>query len=107
MSNLKLSQQASDMKTQICKKRDDTVKKSIALAFERTNLPVFNLDNLTTDVLREFEGKDIYIITKAIKNGSLGLYGRTYRMSTQEVCIWIREFLKSYKPPMQKNPYKL
>lgn len=68
---------------------------SVALAFERTNLPMFNTDKLVLDVLKEFENTPIKDITKAIKKGSLGHYGRTYRMSTQEVCLWIREYKAS------------
>lgn len=31
-------------------------------------------------------------ILKAIRNGSLGRYGKTFKLSTQEICIWIREY---------------
>tara|TARA_R110000772_G_scaffold167652_2_gene279376 strand:+ start:867 stop:1205 length:339 start_codon:yes stop_codon:yes gene_type:complete len=108
MSNLKISQQASEVAIQNFKNKE-LVKKSIALAFERTNTTVFNIENLIEDVLREFKHKDIELITKAIKNGSLGLYGKTYKLSTQEVCIWIREYQKELdkleKSKSYANPY--
>ena len=33
-------------------------------------------------------------IQKAIRSGSLGKYGRTYKFTIQEVCFWVREYLK-------------
>ena len=96
MKNLKVLHEASETAIQISN-NENTLKASIGLAFERVNLPVFKIDDLSKDVLSEFKGKDINLITEAIKKGSLGLYGRTYRMSTQEVCIWIREYLKTNK----------
>jgi hypothetical protein len=32
-----------------------------------------------------------------LRNGGLGKYGRTYKLSTQEVCYWIREHIKPIK----------
>ena len=103
MSNLKALQQTSELTTRTSKKLE-VIKQSMALAFERTNLPVFNIESLSKDVLSEFENKDVTLITKAIRNGSLGLYGRTYRISTQEVCIWIREYLKTN--PVSRKDFK-
>ena len=103
MNNLKALQQTSELTTQTSKKLE-VIKQSMALAFERTNLPVFNIESLSNDVLSEFKNKDVSLITKAIRNGSLGLYGRTYRISTQEVCIWIREYLKTN--PVSRNDFK-
>tara|TARA_R110002124_G_scaffold283449_2_gene459470 strand:- start:1188 stop:1334 length:147 start_codon:yes stop_codon:yes gene_type:complete len=40
----------------------------------------------------------------AIKKGALGEFGRTYRMSTQEVCIWINEHLKSINRDINGKP---
>ena len=34
-------------------------------------------------------------VLKALKNGSSGMYGKTYKLTAQEVCIWIREYNKS------------
>jgi hypothetical protein len=36
-------------------------------------------------------------IRQALRNGGLGKYGRTYKLSTQEVCYWIREHIKPIK----------
>ena len=108
MSNLKITQQTSEKAIQTYKKSKDLIKNSVMLAFERTNTPVFDVENLIEDILIEFKGKDIELITKAIRNGSLGLYGKTYKLSTQEVCIWIREYAKTYvisKDKFISNPY--
>jgi hypothetical protein len=49
------------------------------------------------DISTEFKTIELEEIQKAIRNGSLGKYGRTYKFSTQEVCIWIREYLEDKK----------
>ena len=70
------------------------IQKSLILAVERTNTPMFDLTNMLNDINSEFRNTSLEDIQKAIRNGSLGKYGKTYRFSTQEVCIWIREYLK-------------
>lgn len=105
MSNSKNLPQISENNTQIYKQNKEVLGLSIALAFERTNTPPFDINKLTQDVLEEFKKQDIKIITTAIKKGSLGAFGKTYKLSTQEVCIWIREYLKTYKPKPVKNQY--
>jgi hypothetical protein len=42
-------------------------------------------------------------IRQALRNGGLGKYGRTYKLSTQEVCYWIREHIK----PIKQDRYEL
>lgn len=93
MTNLKKLPQTSESNIQTYKKTE-VIKLSMALAIERTNTPAFNVDNLVGDVLDEFKGVSVNIITEAIKKGSLGSYGKTYKLSTQEVCIWVREHIK-------------
>jgi len=36
-------------------------------------------------------------IREALRNGSLAKYGITYKLNTQVICFWIREYLKSKK----------
>jgi hypothetical protein len=67
---------------------------SILIAFERTMTEPYNIENMVKDIISEFPKVNPDDILKAIRNGSLGKYGKTYKLSTQEVCIWIREFLK-------------
>jgi len=50
---------------------------------------------LVSDVLSEFPRVSNEDITLALRSGSLGKYGRTFKLSTQEVCFWIREYQKS------------
>lgn len=75
----------------------NNLKLSIAFAFERTRSEVFKIDGMISDILTEFPRLSSEKITEAIRNGSLGKYGRTFRLSTQEVCYWIREYLKPIK----------
>ena len=101
MNNITITSQKLSETTQTSKNKE-LIQLSVAVALERTNSPALKVDSLVNDILEEFKNYDIDQITKAIRNGSLGLYGRTYRMSTQEVCIWIREYLKTNKIPVKK-----
>lgn len=67
---------------------------SLGVAEQRTDLKFKNIVESHTDVLNEFSNIPIDKIQKAIRNGSLGKYGQTYRLSTQEICRWIREYNK-------------
>lgn len=74
--------------------RISNVQASVLIAFERTLTEPYNIDNMVKDIVSEFPRINPEEIVKAIRNGSLGKYGKTYKLSTQEVCIWIREYLK-------------
>jgi len=62
---------------------------------QRTEMELKNIDETIDDIYSEFGHINLGDIKKAIRNGSLAKYGRTYKLSTQEICFWIREFLKS------------
>jgi hypothetical protein len=93
------------------KTKDNTLQKSQnnTLAFNdvlfasllktelRTGKNLLNIDETMIDIKQEFKHLRAEQIIKAIRNGSLGLYGSTYNLSTQQVCIWIREYLKPSK----------
>lgn len=68
--------------------------KSLVLAFERTRSDPFDVSGLVIDVLKEFPKLSSDEMIEALRNGGLGKYGRTFRLSTQEVCYWIRMYLK-------------
>jgi hypothetical protein len=70
------------------------LNQSIAVAIERTKTEPFNIQPMAQDILSEFPKISNDEFTLAIRNGSLGKYGKTYKLSTQEVCFWIREYLK-------------
>ena len=53
-----------------------------------------NLDTCIEDIASEFNYLNLWQIKEAIRLGSMGKYGRSFRLSTQEICYWIREFLK-------------
>jgi len=57
----------------------------------------FNIDHTINDIISEFGYVSLKQIREALRKGSLGHYGKTYKLSTQEVCVWIREYLKSNK----------
>ena len=70
------------------------LRQSLALAFERTATEPYNIDNMIVDVTTESPNLSENDFTKAIINGSLGKYEKVYKLSTTEVCFWIREFLE-------------
>lgn len=76
------------------------------IACERTNGELSNLDSTIIDIQNEFPELREEDFKKALKGGSLGKYGRTYKLSTQEICIWIREYLKE-NPTLGKTNQKL
>ena len=77
----------------------------INVAFERTNkigtaLPPANIvKNICADLITEFPTATVDDFTKALRNGGLGRYGVTYTLSTQVMCVWMREYLKAKSVP--------
>lgn len=64
---------------------------------ERTGSTDLIINSTLQDVIKEFPLMTEDRIIEAIKKGSLGAYGKTYKLTTQEICIWIREYLKTKK----------
>lgn len=60
-------------------------------------MEIKNIDETIEDIFTEFGYLNLSDIKKALRNGSLGKYGRSYKLSTQELCYWIREFIKENK----------
>ena len=56
-----------------------------------------SIDETINDLLDEFKHVTIKDIRESLRGGGFGKYGRTYKLSTQEISIWIREYLKSKK----------
>ncbi len=71
------------------------LKPSLALAMERVGMELSNINSTIFDIETEFSFLSLEKIQYAIRCGGLGKYGRTYKMTTQEVCYWIREYIKS------------
>lgn len=70
------------------------IQKSLVYAMDRTGDTELIIENTIHDILSEFKLLSEDKIKEAIKKGSLGAYGKTYKLTTQEICIWIREYLK-------------
>ena len=77
---------------------------AIATAFERTGTDPYNIDSMVNDIFTEFPNITEEQITKSMRNGGLGMYGKTYKLTTQEVCIWIRTYLKDSGPIQAFHP---
>ena len=76
---------------------EDDIKRSLIIVMSRLSMDFKNIDSTTNDLFNEFSYVTIKQIREALRKGSLGHYGKTYKLSTQEVCVWIREYLKSNK----------
>lgn len=85
------------------------LKKSITVAFDRTGtvpMGLEQIDLMVNDVFAEFPGLNEVDIKKALRNGGMGLYGKTYKLTTQEICIWIRQYIKENVPAKYKAPWQ-
>lgn len=98
MNNLQNLQQPLETATAI-----SNIRASLALAMERTSQELKNIDSVISDIQKEFSRTSEQDILKALKSGALGKYGRTYKLCSQEVCIWIR----AYKKEISDNTLKL
>ena len=82
------------MKALEIQERGYNLKPSLALAMERLEMEIKNIDNTIEDICTEFFYCKLSDIKEAIRQGSLAKYGRSYRLSTQEISYWIRQYLK-------------
>jgi hypothetical protein len=76
---------------------EDDIKCSLAMVMHRLGMDFKDITMTSNDIVTEFNFMSLKQIREALRNGSLGKYGRTYKLSTQEVCFWIREYLKANK----------
>lgn len=98
MDNLQQSQQ--NLENDSLTFEMDIVRTSIALAFSRTGTE-FDKDlanNIFLDAIDTFPNLRIEQFAEALKLGSLGEYGKTYKLTVQEVCIWIRTYKRDRTP---------
>lgn len=85
----------SESNIQTYSQNEKIIAASILLAFERTATKPERIEGLLRDVLNEFDYLPTEQITEAIKKGSLGYFGSCYKISTLQICLWIREFIKN------------
>lgn len=92
MNNLQKSQGLQDSDKLV-----NNIKIAVTVAYDRleVELCIDKLNKISNDIHSEFINIGDSLILQALRNGGLGKYGRTYKLNTQELCIWIREFLKS------------
>ena len=88
------------------------VKVAVTVVYDRleSELSIDKLNRIVSDVVSEFGELNVNLIVTALRNGSLGKYGKTYKLNIQEICIWIREYLKTDEAhllltPIQKKQF--
>ena len=74
--------------------KDYSLKPSLAIAMERTDCEIKNINAIIQDIFSEFSDKKLIDIKEAIRQGSFGKYGITYKLTTQVICFWINQYLK-------------
>ena len=62
------------------------------------------INNIVSTVNIAFPNEDEHVLLKAVSRGSLGEFGRTYKLTPQEVCIWVREHIKTLGYRVKKAP---
>lgn len=77
---------------------EDEVKKSLAKVMQRVDMDFNDISKTTTDICLEFNFLSLDTIREALRKGSLGNFGITFKLSTQTVCFWIREHHKQTRP---------
>lgn len=87
--NLNLS-----LKTLEAQARDTKLKTQLALAMQKTDCEIKNIDWLISDIVSEFGNKKTIDILEAIKQGSIGKFGISFKLTTQVVGYWINQYLK-------------
>ena len=90
-----LTQQQQNLENNSEDYKMNVSRTSLTLAFSRTGSEFDkNLANsIYFDVVEAFPDITLDEFTQALKNGGLGMYGKTYKLTSQEVCIWIRNYL--------------
>ncbi len=84
------------MQTKLQKKEME-IKKELVIALDRTgigNVEENILDRISIAILQNFKDVNLSFLLEAINDGGLGRYGRSYRFSVQEICLWIYSKLK-------------
>lgn len=74
-------------------------KEALIIAADRVGVNGDRLHSIYNDVISEHKDLLIDDFVKALRNGGMGHYGRTYKFTTQEVSIWIRTYLEEKKKP--------
>lgn len=74
--------------------RGYNIKPSLVLVMERLNQDLKNIDATIEDICTEFPRLKLKDLKEILRLGALAKFGRTYKLSTQEICFWIREYYK-------------
>lgn len=90
-----LTQQQQNLENNSEDYKMNVIKTSLTLAFSRTGTEFDKhlANSIYFDAVEAFPDITLDEFTQALKNGGLGMYGKTYKLTSQEVCIWIRNYL--------------
>jgi hypothetical protein len=90
-----LTQQQQNLENNSEDYKMNVIRTSLTLAFNRTGTEFDKelANSMYFDIADAFPNLTLDEFTKALKNGGLGVYGKTYKLTIQEVCIWVRNYL--------------
>jgi len=73
--------------------RQSEIAKFLIVAHERAADEPKNLINMVKDLDKEFPQMSVDDFKTVLRNGGLGMYGMIYKLSTLQICVWIRKYL--------------
>lgn len=76
---------------------DKNVKIALMVIYDRLEVPlsVDKLNKLTEDLKSEFGDLDYNLLITSMRNGAYAEYGRTFKLTLQEVSFFIKSYLKT------------
>lgn len=76
---------------------ESVISLALVVAMQRVDQELTDVNATVQDVIKEFWYMKTKDVIEAIRSGSLGKYGKTFKLNTQEVCLWIRAYQESKK----------
>ena len=92
MNNLQKLQGSQEVENWI-----KNVKVALTVLYDRLETPLSleKLNKITEDLKSEFEDLDFNLLITAMRNGAYAKYGRTFKLTIQEISFFIISYLKT------------
>ena len=83
----------------LSREEEKIIKMAVTTSIARV-VGVANVDKnesklIYSSLLEKFPNTPLIHIENALKKGSTGDYGKSYRINAQEMCMWVNEYLKT------------
>ena len=100
MNNLQKSQGSQEVETW-----DKNVKIALTVLYDRLENPLSldKLNKVSNDLKSEFLDLDCSLLITAMRNGAFAKYGRTFKLTVQEISFFIISYLKTDEARLLMN----